>query len=314
MDILSALTRPKLLALKIPTDCEVATADGDIDAVERDGLQARRAAAGAAAAARNAGNGSAGAASAAASAASGVNSDDDDLADSDDDESSVVVRVQTIDVASSIGGKIWDVSLLLGAWLAADRARVPPPPADGGGRRPRVLELGAGLGISGLAAALAHPHLHVTLSDYDDAVNANLHESIRLTAASARVDVEKVDFRDFADGAAPPQYAPLVRAFDLIIGADVVYELSHANIARVVAALLADAPAGGGGWRPRAYFMLLDGRPRLREFVAAFETVGAACRIERLRPTAELARRLRRAHDGWAAGGATFSLYSVVRV
>ena len=49
--------------------------------------------------------------------------------------------------------------------------------------------------------------------------------------------------------------------------------------------------------------MLLDGRPRLREFVAAFETVGAACRIERLRPTAELARRLRRAHDGWAAGG-----------
>ena len=94
----------------------------------------------------------------------------------------------------------------------------------------------------------------------------------------------------------------------------VVYELSHANIARVVAALLADAPAGGGDWRPRAYFMLLDGRPRLREFVAAFETVGAACRIERLRPTAELARRLRRAHDGWAAGGATFSLYSVVRV
>ena len=59
---------------------------------------------------------------------------------------------------------------------------------------------------------------------------------------------------------------------------------------------------------------LLDGRPRLREFVAAFETVGAACRIERLRPTAELARRLRRAHDGWAAGGATFSLYSVVRI
>jgi hypothetical protein len=190
---------------------------------------------------------------------------------------------------------------------------VPPPPADGGGRRPRVLELGAGLGISGLAAALAHPHLHVTLSDYDDAVNANLHESIRLTAAGARVDVAKVDFRDFADGAAPPQYAPLARAFDLIIGADVVYELSHANIARVVAELLADAPAGGG-WRPRAYFMLLDGRPRLREFVAAFETVGAACRIERLRPTAELVRRLRRAHDGWAAGGATFSLYSVVRV
>ena len=34
MDILSALTRPKLLTLKIPTDCEVATADGDIDAVE----------------------------------------------------------------------------------------------------------------------------------------------------------------------------------------------------------------------------------------------------------------------------------------
>ena len=40
MDFLSTLTRPKLLTLKIPTDCEVATADGDIDAVERDGLQA----------------------------------------------------------------------------------------------------------------------------------------------------------------------------------------------------------------------------------------------------------------------------------
>ena len=178
MDILSALTRPKLLALKFRRIAEVATADGDIDAVERDdGCRRRRAAAGAAATARSSANGSAGAASAAGSAASGVNSDDDDLADSDDDESSVVVRVQTIDVASSIGGKIWTSRCCsaLGSPRTGRACRRRRPTAAGGGR---ACSSSAQASISGLAAALAHPHLHVTLSDYDDAVNANLHEFI----------------------------------------------------------------------------------------------------------------------------------------
>ena len=119
--------------------------------------------------------------------------------------------------------RIWDVSLLL-ARGCGGRAPRSPPAASGRGLR---VPCSAPVSNFGLAA-VAHLHLRLTLSDYDDAVNANPHERIRLTAAAARVDVAKVDSA-IGGGGTPQAYALLDRAFDLIIGADVVYEREHAS-------------------------------------------------------------------------------------
>jgi len=190
-----------------------------------------------------------------------------------------------------------------------------------------LLELGSGLGVAGLAAAAAFPSLHVTLSDYDPAVLHNLHENIRLNFPSLvdqeqRLDVTPVDFRDFTKAAAATQPlspelqkyedAGLYGQVDMIIGADVVYDIGHNQLAQVCLSLLAQPPEYGTCWRPCAVFLLPDGRPRLRDFVNELVRAGLTCRIERILPSCPMVRRLRQAREGWGAG-ASFSLYFVTR-
>ena len=334
-----ALSAPRQLTLHIPystSGTSLETCVETIDGVEAAAAELRRAASD--------------------RAADGASSDDDfDL----EEEAGVAVqtiRVQTLPVAATIGGKIWDASLLMAAWIAESAAasnaagHFPPPPLPGG-RAPRVLELGAGLGIVGIALAKACPHCAVTLSDYDPALLANLHENLKLNglspAAAAEAAgqpepprVEAVDFRDFtrpgafASQTPPPalqRYADsgLLGGVDMIIASDVVYDAYHNQLASVVLALLApSAPSGGsggsgdsgdsggggdgGGWRPRAVFMLPDSRPRLRSFVAELAAAGLSCRIERVLPDCDMVRRLRAARDGWGSD-ASFSLYFVER-
>ena len=87
--------------------------------------------------------------------------------------------------------------LLMAAWLTEAHHLFPQQPAPGC-PRPRLLELGAGLGIVGLAAAMAFPALRVTMSDYDPAVLDNLRQTIELNRAhspqaAAALDVAAVD-------------------------------------------------------------------------------------------------------------------------
>ena len=242
-------------------------------------------------------------------------SEDDDLfCDEEDDDFVATLELQTLPVAASIGGKLWDASLLMGSWLFSN-AGTEDLPTD---RPLRVLELGSGLAVAGLSAALALPACHsVTLTDYDPAVTANLRQAAAaLPPASAPVDVQPLDFRDFASssGEQPTlhQYAPFLRSIDLLIAADVVYEQSHCALASVVSALLSTAP-GDAPWQPRAIFLLPDSRPRLREFVKALHAEGLACTIRSCTPSPAMARCLRRSHEGWGAGNATFSIYCVTR-
>ena len=101
---------------------------------------------------------------------------------------------------------LWTSSLELARWCLED--------ADIRGKR--VLELGCGLGLSGIAAAAAGAI--VTLSDYEsDALDfaryntaANLPEEI----VSTRVSFLLLDWRSL----------PAVDPFDVLIAADVVYE------------------------------------------------------------------------------------------
>jgi hypothetical protein len=317
---LSLLTAPRILALRIPRsgrDACLTSREDSIEGVEGSAATLRRAACARAASSR-AGD-------------DDGSSDDLDLEDLLDNPEAVcaTLRVQTLPVAASIGGKVWDASLLMSTWIF-DRALSAehfPPPVDLGGRAPRLLELGSGLGLTGLAAALAFPFTSVTCSDYDPAVLDNLHATVRLNSSGPekgplRLDVTRVDFRDFAEGAptsSNAHYASLLHQFDLLFAADVVYEQSHCALAQVCLALLKPAqPRGHGGgdvaqWQPRAIFMLPDSRPRLREFVDELAAAGLRCHIERVEPSQEMVRRLRCSHEGWGAGDATFSLYFVER-
>ncbi|MER3523225.1 MAG: hypothetical protein C4326_03960 [Ignavibacteria bacterium] len=100
---------------------------------------------------------------------------------------------------------LWHSSIELARWCLEE--------AELGGKR--VLELGCGLGLAGIAAATAGAE--VTFSDYDaDAlafaacnVAANLSPE-----AQSRIRFFQLDWR----------HLPSISPFDLIIGADVVYE------------------------------------------------------------------------------------------
>ena len=339
----SLLTASRTLNLRIPRvdasgdECSISTREGSIDEIEESASARLRANAARAAASRAAG--------------SAGSDDEDELLDLQEDapDTYMTIRVQTLPVAASIGGKIWDASLLMASWItsSAVASKWLPPLPKPGERRPLMLELGAGLGIVGLACAIAYPHMRVVLSDYDTYVLANLRESLKLNGpASApqegaqRVGVSRVDFRDFEAGnfkaradavssdgfiATPEgwehasEYKDLAGQCDCLVAADVVYEQSHCALAQLCLTLLAPTQRAANNsdeqttTRPCAIFMLPDSRPRLREFVDALEAARLSLQIERVAPSAQLTRRLRDTHEGWGAGDATFSLYFVTR-
>ena len=353
------LTAPRRVRLCIPsTNSElgrtITLTSASIESVEQASAALRRESCAKAAALR-AGDGS---------------SSDDDLSDDEDlnaDDSAATLSLHTLPVAASIGGKLWDASILFGCWLMAKAKAELAPPSE---RPLRILELGAGLGVAGLCAAIAlvcmrgpharaHPpppppprivaqvarpdcrppsaapfffHVHsqpasrITLTDYDTAVTANLASAIAsLPPSSAAADIATLDFRDFEPSAPrsgdkptpptaalPAQYSDMLASIDLIIAADVVYEQSHCALAQVVCALLAPAPAHAT-WEPRAIFVLPDSRPRLRAFCDSLRDAGLECEIQACTPSPAMAKSLRRSHEGWGSGGATFSLYTVTR-
>ena len=127
--------------------------------------------------------------------------------------------------ALGIGGKLWDASFALLAYVRSGAA-------DGrlGGKR--ALELGSGVGAVGIGAS--RYAAAVTLSDVD-AVVPLLEANVRLNGAGATVDAVAVDwFRDVPASlrAEPP---------DVILASDVVYDPDlHAPLLRTLHALLDD--------------------------------------------------------------------------
>lgn len=98
--------------------------------------------------------------------------------------------------------KLWEASLVLADFLASQPAAPPR----------RVLEMGAGLGVPGLAAAAAGHQ--VTLSDYEP----HILDFQRVSAAASGVG-ERVEHR-MLDWLKPPPDLP---AFDLIVGAEILF-------------------------------------------------------------------------------------------
>lgn len=131
-------------------------------------------------------------------------------------------------------GIVWPSALVL-ARTIAEHVR----PGDA------VVELGAGLGLPGIAAAITGRPSTVWMTDHDPAAVALAQLS---AAANGVEDVCEAHTLDWFDAEAWPE-----RSFDVAIAADVIYEpQACAPIARVLARIL----------RPGGRFVLADGRAR----------------------------------------------------
>jgi predicted nicotinamide N-methyase len=125
---------------------------------------------------------------------------------------------------------IWPAGLLLAGKILTDSTTPPRPPAEGG----RGLDLGCGLGLAGIAAALAG--WHVTFTDYDQqAVQFAAHNARRNGVPAERIRAVYMDWRQ-----------PLEEAFSFIIASDVLYERRlHPLLLSALEKLLAP---GGTAW------------------------------------------------------------------
>ncbi|KAI0706216.1 putative methyltransferase-domain-containing protein [Cytidiella melzeri] len=133
---------------------------------------------------------------------------------------------------STVGAQTWG-----GACLLADMITQSPPhfglPAAGG-RAPRILELGAGTGLVGLAVGKLLSSLGTTAeivtTDFQPAVLKNLSKNIAANFLHP-TSAESVSITShFLEWSNPPTSAtpPFDKPFDIIYGADIIYELEHA--------------------------------------------------------------------------------------
>lgn len=122
------------------------------------------------------------------------------------------VRVRELSFSEgSFGSTVWPSSLVLAQWLATE-VRL--------GRADAILELGAGVGLAGLAAAAQGAS--VTSTDLEDDDVGGLLTNLRHNAALNEVEMECVplDWRDTTSW--------LDRQYDLVVGSDLLYYVENA--------------------------------------------------------------------------------------
>ena len=115
----------------------------------------------------------------------------------------------------------------------------------------RVLELGCGLGLGGIASALTANPSQVLLTDYDPAAVRLARMSAKLSRVSHVVRSAPIDWNYRPSWAS---HGLSAASFDVAIAADVIYE---PEACAPVAAVLAHA------LRPGGRFLLADSEPRL---------------------------------------------------
>jgi predicted nicotinamide N-methyase len=135
---------------------------------------------------------------------------------------------------------IWPSGLMLAEKILTGEGSPPalPPaealPKEGNAAPPRVIELGCGLGITGIAAGLRG--WHVTFTDYDpEAITFAGHNAQRNGVPLELIRTLHMDWR-----------SPLAETFPWVIASDVLYERRlHALLLGAIQALLAP---GGQAW------------------------------------------------------------------
>lgn len=129
---------------------------------------------------------------------------------------------------------IWPSGLMLAGRILTDGGV--PPAVPEGPVAPRVIELGCGLGTTGIAAGLRG--WHVTFTDYDpEAIEFAGHNAVRNGVPAERVRAMHMDWRD-----------PVKETFPWVLASDVLYERRlHPLLLGAIAKLL-EKSAGARAW------------------------------------------------------------------
>ena len=173
----------------------------------------------------------------------------------------------------SVGTQTWGSACLLAEMLVEEPEKFGLYGSAGrvgdGESEVRILELGAGTGLVSLAVAKFLPmrgaSVTVVASDYHPAVLSNLERNIRanfppgtlppglsLSAHPLDWSTYSASGRVEACDAAPPFDKP----FDVILGADVIYEPSHTTWIRDTVSALLPHPAGAHSTTPRFHLVM----------------------------------------------------------
>jgi predicted nicotinamide N-methyase len=168
----------------------------------------------------------------------------------------------------SSGSRVWDSSVPLARWLYAHPSRV---------RGRHVLELGAGVGLPGLASIIAGAS-RVRLTDNEPNLLANLrHNAQAAVAGRAREDAPVVEVEALDWSGAPEALRSAHGAFDVVLGSDIVYSSGCvAHLVRALSVLL----------KPTGFLVVAapTGRYGQREFAAALSAAGMECTEEPVDP------------------------------
>ena len=156
-----------------------------------------------------------------------------------------------------LGARVWDAAIGLGIWLCSDNVTV---------RDERVLELGSGVGLGGISAALAGAsavmltEVAAEEADDDDATEKAelggnvLLDTLTSNAALNRVDetttVRSLDWCECME----EKYEPHA-TYKVVLGADLVHDEKYSLPALCAAVVKHTAPDGA------AYLMCAKGRP-----------------------------------------------------
>jgi hypothetical protein len=137
----------------------------------------------------------------------------------------------------------------------------------------RILELGAGTGLVSLtlgkllehAPLLEVSRVDIIATDYYPSVLANLQSNVQsnfpISSISEQADsvirmsTHSLDWSLFAGTCAPPP--PFHEPFDLVVGADIIYEVDHASwIKCCLEKLLRKPMLSDGGFNPQFHLVI----------------------------------------------------------
>ncbi|KAM5530953.1 hypothetical protein V8D89_015398 [Ganoderma adspersum] len=171
----------------------------------------------------------------------------------------------------SVGTQTWGSACLMAEMLVEEPEKfgLNGPERVGDGSEVRVLELGAGTGLVSLAVAkflsMRGASATVVASDYHPAVLGNLKHNIRANfppgtlAPGLSLTTHPLDWSTYAPSgcvgardAAPPFDKP----FDVILGADVIYEPSHTAWIRNTVSAFLPRPAPPNSTPPRFHLVM----------------------------------------------------------